>query len=73
MLYPLFCFLGAMQSVMQEEMRREMLRTQYEQGRKDVINSALSKYDLNAKLTAKAVLLILILGTWSLINSWNKC
>ena len=34
-----------MQSVMQEEMRREMLRTQYEQGRKDVINSALSKYD----------------------------
>ena len=58
---------------MQEEMRREMLRTQYEQGRKDVINSALSKYDLNAKLTAKAVLLILILGTWSLINSWNKC
>ena len=33
-----------MQSVMQEEMRREMLRTQYEQGRKDVINTALSKY-----------------------------
>ena len=29
---------------MQEEMRREMLRTQYEQGRKDVINTALSKY-----------------------------
>ena len=58
---------------MQEEMRREMLRTQYEQGRKDVINSALSKYDLIVKLTAKAVLLILILGTWSLINSWNKC
>ena len=39
-------FLGAMQSVMQEEMRREMLRTQYEQGRKDVINTALSKYVL---------------------------
>lgn len=35
-----------MQSVMQEEMRREMLRTQYEQGRKDAINSALSRYVL---------------------------
>jgi len=38
--------LRAMQSVMQEEMRREMLRTQYEQGRKDAINSALSRYVL---------------------------
>ena len=35
-------FLGAMQSVMEEEMKREMLRRQYEEGRKDVINNALS-------------------------------
>ena len=38
-----FCIAGAMQSVMEEEMKREMLRMQYEEGRKDVINSALSK------------------------------
>lgn len=31
-----------MQSVMEEEMKREMLRVQYEAGRKDVINNALS-------------------------------
>ena len=31
-----------MQSVMEEEMKREMLRRQYEEGRKDVINNALS-------------------------------
>jgi len=35
--------LRAMQSVMEEEMKREMLRMQYEQGRKDVINSARNK------------------------------
>lgn len=35
--------LSAMQSVMEEEMKREMLRIQYEQGRKDVINSARNK------------------------------
>ena len=34
--------LGAMQSVMEEEMKREMLRCQYEAGRMDVINNALS-------------------------------
>lgn len=38
-----FSQLGAMQSVMEEEMKREMLRRQHEQGRKDVINSALSR------------------------------
>lgn len=37
-----FYSLGAMQSVMEEEMKREMLRVQYEAGRKDVINNALS-------------------------------
>jgi len=47
--------LRAMQSVMQEEMRREMLRTQYEQGRKDVINSALSK-DLESDMALEKVL-----------------
>merc|ERR1712226_1449625 len=34
--------LRAMQSVMAEEMRREILRCQYEAGRMDVINNALS-------------------------------
>ena len=37
-----FYSLGAMQSVIEEEMKREMLRVQYEAGRKDVINNALS-------------------------------
>ena len=35
--------LGAMQSVLEEEMKRERQRIQYEQGRNDVINSARSK------------------------------
>lgn len=47
--------LRAMQSVMQEEMRREMLRTQYEQGRKDAINSALSR-DIESDMALEKVL-----------------
>jgi hypothetical protein len=37
-----FLILGAMMSVMEEEMKREQLRRQYEEGRKYVINSALT-------------------------------
>ena len=51
-----------MQSVMQEEMRREMLRTQYEQGRKDAINSALSRYVLYIRSFFSLATLTFLLG-----------